>query len=221
MSPKIIGEELQKRDIKIAALTDHNTSLNCPAFKVVCERLGIFPLFGMEAQSVEEVHCLCLFGDLEVAMDFSNYVYDLLPNIKNIPEKTGDQVFVNQDDEILGEIEKYLVISIPLSIEEIEDKVHSLGGIFIPAHVDRPAFSMFSQLDYVPKGNYDALEVTRIPVMVQNPLTKELEPLDTYEYPLVMNSDAHYKEHVGRRTTLLEIEQPLSFEAIRDAIKKL
>jgi len=154
-------------------------------------------------------------------MDFSDFVYELLPNIKNIPEKTGDQVFVNQDDEILGEIEKYLVISIPLSIEEIEDKVHSLGGIFIPAHVDRPAFSMFSQLGYVPKENYDALEVTRIPVMVQNPLTKELEPLDTYEYPLVMNSDAHYKEQVGRRTTLLEIEQPLSFEAISDAIKKL
>jgi len=219
MSPKAIAEELQKRNIKIAALTDHNSSKNCPAFKLACENLGIFPIFGMEAQSIEEVHCLCLFGDLNTAMDFSNEIYELLPNIKNVPEKTGDQVFVNDKDEILGELEKYLIISIPLSIEEIEQKVHKLGGLFIPAHVDRPAFSMFSQLGYIPKGNYDALEVTRIPVMVQNPFSKELEPLETYNYPLLTNSDAHYEEHVGRRTTVLEISEPISFEAIKNAIQ--
>lgn len=218
MSPRVIAEELSKRDIKIAALTDHNTSLNCPAFKLACEKLGIFPLFGMEAQSLEEVHCLCLFEDLKIAMDFSQEIYELLPNIKNIPEKMGDQVFVNEEDEILGEVEKYLVISIPLSIDEIEKKVHDLGGLFIPAHADRPAFSMFSQLGYIPKGNYDAIEVTRIPPMVQNPLTQELEPLETYDYPLISDSDAHYEEHIGRRTTILEIEGNINFDSIRKAL---
>jgi len=218
MSPRVIAEELLKRDIKIAALTDHNTSLNCPAFKIACETLGIFPLFGMEAQSLEEVHCLCLFEDLKIAMDFSQEIYELLPNIKNVPEKMGDQVFVNEEDEILGEVEKYLVISIPLSIDEIEKKVHKLGGLFIPAHADRPAFSMFSQLGYIPKGKYDAIEVTRIPPMVQNPLTQELEPLETYDYPLISNSDAHYEEHIGRRTTILEIEGNITLESIRKAM---
>lgn len=218
MSPRVIAEELSKRDIKIAALTDHNTSLNCPAFKLACEKLGIFPLFGMEAQSLEEVHCLCLFEDLKIAMDFSQEIYELLPNIKNVPEKMGDQVFVNEEDEILGEVEKYLVISIPLSIDEIEKKVHDLGGLFIPAHADRPAFSMFSQLGYIPKGNYDAIEVTRIPPMVQNPLTQELEPLETYDYPLISDSDAHYEEHIGRRTTILEIEGNINFDSIKKAL---
>lgn len=218
MSPRVIAEELSKRDIKIAALTDHNTSLNCPAFKLACEKLGIFPLFGMEAQSLEEVHCLCLFEDLKIAMGFSQEIYELLPNIKNVPEKMGDQVFVNEEDEILGEVEKYLVISIPLSIDEIEKKVHDLGGLFIPAHADRPAFSMFSQLGYIPKGNYDAIEVTRIPPMVQNPLTQELEPLETYDYPLISDSDAHYEEHIGRRTTILEIEGNINFDSIRKAL---
>ena len=220
MSPRVIAEELSQRDIKIAALTDHNTSLNCPAFKIACEKLGIFPLFGMEIQSMEELHLLCLFEDLQVAMDFSQEIYQILPNIKNIPEKTGDQVYVNEDDEILGELEKYLIMSVPLSIEEIEEKVHQLGGLFIPAHVDRPAFSMFSQLGYVPKGNYDALEVTRIPPMVQNPLTNQLEPLDVYSYPLITSSDAHFEEHIGRRTTILEIEGELSFASIKKALKK-
>ena len=220
MSPRVIAEELSQRDIKIAALTDHNTSLNCPAFKIACEKLGIFPLFGMEIQSMEELHLLCLFEDLQVAMDFSQEIYQILPNIKNIPEKNGDQVYVNEDDEILGELEKYLIMSVPLSIEEIEEKVHQLGGLFIPAHVDRPAFSMFSQLGYVPKGNYDALEVTRIPPMVQNPLTNQLEPLDVYSYSLITSSDAHFEEHIGRRTTILEIEGELSFASIKKALKK-
>lgn len=218
MSPRVIAEELAKRNIKIAALTDHNTSLNCPAFKIACEKLGIFPLFGMEAQSMEEVHCLCLFGDLDTAMDFSSEIYEILPNIKNQPEKTGDQVFVNEEDEILGELEKYLIMSIPLSIDDIEAKVHERGGLFIPAHVDRPAFSMYSQLGYVPKGNYDALEVTRIPPSVQNPLTKEQEPLVTYNYPLITDSDAHYEEHIGRRTTILEIQGEVNFHSIKKAL---
>jgi PHP family Zn ribbon phosphoesterase len=151
-------------------------------------------------------------------MDFSQEIYELLPNIKNVPEKMGDQVFVNEEDEILGEVEKYLVISIPLSIDEIEKKVHDLGGLFIPAHADRPAFSMFSQLGYIPKGNYDAIEVTRIPPMVQNPLTQELEPLETYDYPLISDSDAHYEEHIGRRTTILEIEGNITLDSIRKAL---
>lgn len=219
MSPRVIAEELVKRDIKIAALTDHNTSLNCPAFKKICEKLGIFPVFGMEAQTMEELHCLCLFGDIETAMNFSAEIYELLPNIKNIPEKTGDQVYVNEEDEILGEVEKYLITSIPLSIDELEAKVHQLDGLFIPAHVDRPAFSMFSQLGYVPKGNYDGLEVTRIPPMVQNPFNQQLESLETHNYPLLTDSDAHYEEHIGRRTTILEISEELSFDAIKFAIK--
>lgn len=220
MSPRVIAENLAKKNIKIAALTDHNTSLNCPAFKEACEKLGIFPLFGMEAQSQEEVHCLCIFDDLQIALDFSQEIYELLPNIKNIPEKMGDQVYVSEDDEILGEVEKYLVISIPLSIDEIEKRVHQLGGLFIPAHADRPAFSMFSQLGYVPKGNYDAIEVTRIPPMVQNPLSQELEPLETYDYPLISDSDAHYEEHIGRRTTILEIQGEVNFESIKKAISE-
>ena len=79
---------------------------------------------------------------------------------------------------------------------------------------------MFSQLGYVPKGNYDAIEVTRIPPMVQNPLSQELEPLETYDYPLISDSDAHYEEHIGRRTTILEIQGEVNFESIKKAISK-
>ncbi|MDR0721038.1 MAG: PHP domain-containing protein [Treponema sp.] len=199
MSPRYIAELAAARGVKALALTDHNSSLNCPAFAKVCPRLGILPIFGMEATTQEEVHMLCLFTSLEAAMAFNDYAYSVLLPFPNDPEKTGDQVYVDEDDNIEGEVEYYLVNPLELSVDNIEPTAALYGGIVIPAHVDRPAFSMTSQLGVVVKGNWAAVECTRIP-----PVLNEA-PLDTLDYPLITSSDAHYPEHVARRPFDLDI----------------
>ena len=195
LPPSEIARLLAAKGVNLAALTDHNTALNCPAFAASCARYGIIPLFGMEAQSQEECHVLCLFRDLQTALAFSEEIYAQLPPIMNNPDKMGDQVYVDADDNILGEVEKYLVTSCELDIFALAERVHALGGAAIPAHCDRPAFSLASQLGFVPEGPWDALEVVRIP-----------PDIDTKGYPLTASSDAHYPEHVGRRTFELDTE---------------
>ncbi len=209
MSPSTIVKGLKEKGVQIAALTDHNTSLNCPSFEYHCKKAGIASLFGMEAQTQEEVHALCLFSSLEVALAFSNEIYELLPPILNDPEKMGDQVYVDEEDDIIGEVEKYLVTSIDLGIDELAKKVHSLGGLFIPAHIDRAAFSLTSQLGFVPDGDWDALEtVTFPPARVDYIEGKpQRTPIDTLGYPLTMSSDAHFVEHIARRTFDLDFGQ--------------
>jgi hypothetical protein len=177
----------------VLALTDHNSSLNCPAFAKACPPRGILPIFGLEATTQEEIHVLCLFTSLQASLDFSEYAYSLLMPFLNNPDKTGDQVFVDEDDNIEGEVEYYLVNPLELSIDSIEAKTAEYGGIVIPAHVERPAFSMASQLGVVVKGQWTALECTRLPPMLNG------YPLDTLGYPLITSSDAHYPEHVARR----------------------
>jgi hypothetical protein len=199
MSPRYIAGLAAARGVKVLALTDHNSSLNCPAFAKVCPRLGILPIFGMEATTREEVHMLCLFTSLEAAMAFNDYAYSLLLPFPNDPEKTGDQVYVDEDDNIEGEVEYYLVNPLELSVDNIEPRAALYGGIVIPAHVDRPAFSMTSQLGVVVKGNWAAVECTRIPPGLNE------APLDTLDYPLITSSDAHYPEHVARRPFDLDI----------------
>ena len=49
-----------------------------------------------------------------------------MPDIMNIPEKTGDQVYVDENEEILGEVDKYLVTSADVSLEELSEKTRSL-----------------------------------------------------------------------------------------------
>src|SRR5574344_116510 len=83
MSPKKIVEVLKANDIRLAAITDHNSSLNCPSFASLCKKEGIQALFGMEVQTAEEIHVLALFNPLEIALAFSNFIYAHLPAIKN------------------------------------------------------------------------------------------------------------------------------------------
>jgi PHP family Zn ribbon phosphoesterase len=193
LSPRALADLAALRGVRVLALTDHNSSLNCPAFAKVCPPRGIIPIFGMEATTQEEIHVLCLFTSLQASLDFSEYAYSLLMPFLNNPDKTGDQVFVDEDDNIEGEVEYYLVNPLELSIDSIESKAAEYGGIVIPAHVERPAFSMTSQLGVIVKGRWTAIECTRLPPMING------LPLDTLGYPLITSSDAHYPEHVARR----------------------
>jgi len=199
LSPRNILELGAAKKLKLMALTDHNSSLNCPAFAKLAPQFGIIPIFGMEATTSEEIHVLCLFTSLEASMTFNEYAYSILTPFLNNPEKTGDQVYVDEDDNIEGEVEYYLVNPIDLSIDNIGAKVKEYGGIVIPAHVDRPAFSMTSQLGVIVEGPWSALECVRIPPAVNG------LPLNTYGYPLTVSSDAHYLEHIGRRFFDLDV----------------
>jgi PHP family Zn ribbon phosphoesterase len=199
LSPRTLAELAAARGVRVLALTDHNSSLNCPAFARHCRRLGIVPLFGLEATTQEEIHVLCLFTNLPAAAAFSEYAYSLLLPFPNDPEKTGDQVYVDEDDNIEGEVEYYLVNPLDLTVDAIGPKAGEYGGIVIPAHVDRPAFSMASQLGVVVDGPWAAVECTRLPPVFAQ------APLDTLGYPLTTSSDAHYPEHVARRPFELDI----------------
>jgi len=220
LSPRALADLAVLRGVRVLALTDHNSSLNCPAFAKLCPPRGILPLFGLEATTQEEVHMLCLFTDLGASLAFSEYAYSILLPFPNDPGKTGDQVYVDEDDNIEGEVEYYLINPLDLTVDSIGGKVAEYGGIVIPAHVDRPAFSMTSQLGVVVKGPWAALECTRLPPAINR------EALDTLGYPLITSSDAHYPEHVARRpfeldTSLEEIApNGLSGGADMDALKK-
>jgi hypothetical protein len=199
LSPKRLLELGAARGVKLMALTDHNSSLNCPAFAKLSSQYGIIPVFGMEAATNEEIHVLCLFTNLDACMAFNDYAYSIITPFLNNPEKTGDQVYVDEDDNIEGEVEYYLLNPLNLSVENIGEKVNEYGGIVIPAHVDRPAFSMTSQLGVVTNGPWAAIECIRIPPLFN------YSPLDTLGFPLTTSSDAHHSEHVGRRSFELDV----------------
>ncbi len=191
------------------ALTDHNSARNCPAFAHACERVGIFPIFGTETTTREEVHALSLFADLDAALDWGSWVYERLPPIINDPERFGEQIIVDVDENVLGFEDRFLIPAIDASLDEIGAETFDRGGLFIPAHIDRTTTSISSQLGFLPPGRYSALEVTRLP-----------PPIDTAAHTLICDSDAHYIDDVARRSfTFDRAEDTPVFEALVYALE--
>jgi hypothetical protein len=207
-SPSALARTARCRGLDLVALTDHNSALNVPAFAEACRREQIAALFGIEVTTIEEVHVLCLFPESDHAVAFGEELYEALPDIPNDPEKFGDQVYVNVDEVILGEVEKYLVSAAGWTMEETAERCHAAGGLFIPAHVDRSMHSVWSQLGFLPDGAYDAVEITKDPC-----------PIDTRDLPRITDSDAHYLDDVAMRTFTFEADAP-SFVGLRSALAR-
>lgn len=208
MSPLEICRIAEEKELDVIAISDHNSALNSRALEILCRKSHITPLFAIEATCSEEFHSLCLFPTATIAVEFGEHLYKTLISRKNRPEKFGDQVFVDENDNILGELDKYLTGgALPYSSDQLLKMVHEKGGLFIPAHIDRPAFSLSSQLGFVPPDPYDALEITSYPPV-----------LYTGSFPLICNSDAHYPEDIGKRFFVLECKSR-NPEDILQAIK--
>ena len=74
MTPgNIVGMSLLN-GLQIVALTDHNSTKNCPAFFKIAKKHGIIPIAGMELTTAEDIHVICLFRSLEAAMAFGDFV---------------------------------------------------------------------------------------------------------------------------------------------------
>jgi PHP family Zn ribbon phosphoesterase len=205
MSPVQIVDLIRLQNINIVAITDHNATHHGPLVRRLAEPYGIKVFFGAEVTSKEEAHLLCLFEEEEQRVAFQEFIDLNLPQIPNKPEKFGYQVVVNEAEDILQEIEYLLISALAVGVNQIEHEVHRLGGLFIPAHVDKPRYSLTSQLGFIPSDlNFDALELSR------NTSTEVFLASNRYlkQQRFVRNSDAHYLSDIGKQTTSFNIEEP-------------
>ena len=194
MSPNAIVQRARAAGLDAIALTDHNCAFNLPAFAAVCRREGMACLFGLEATTVEEAHMLCLFDRLDAALEAGRLVYDSLPGIPNQPDRFGDQPIVNENEEILGFAEKFLISASAYDIRSLLELVHSLGGLFIPAHIDRSVYGVIAQLGFLPDEDFDAVE-----------LTARGDPALALHYPILRNSDSHQLASIGAGYSEIEV----------------
>lgn len=151
MTPASIAGMASLTGLQLLALTDHNSCGNCEAFMKACKHYGIVPVPGMELTTMEEIHMVCLFPDLENALEFESIVKPRLQPIKNRKEVFGNQLRVNEEDEILGEEEILLISATDIPLVEGYELVKKLGGAAYPAHIDRDSNGIIAILGAVPE----------------------------------------------------------------------
>ncbi len=204
MSPKKIIAKSLERQLDLIAICDHNTAENAAAALREGTRQGLAVLPGMEICSREEVHLVTLFKKIEDALKMQEFIYAHLPG-KNQPEVFGHQVVADEHDQVLGENPRLLIGATQLSLLEIVEKAHHLGGICISSHVDRPSYSLIGQLGFIPEDlHLDAVEVS-----YRVPLDKALTEVPGIKnYPCVTSSDAHFLSDIGQTWTEFILAAP-------------
>ncbi len=162
MTPASIAGFAKLAGIDLIAVTDHNSAQNLPAAQAACAAYGVRLLPGLELNTAEEVHLLCYFARLQDALEMGRQVYEALPDIPCDPAIWGAQLVVDEDDRVRAQPPKLLTAACALSLAEAKALCESLGGLAVPAHVDRDSFSILSQLGFVPgELAFEAFELRR------------------------------------------------------------
>lgn len=215
MTPKAIVGQAKVKGLSIIGITDHNSAENVVAVQGAAKKeamdLTVFP--GLEVTSSEEVHLLALFPDADSALILQRMVYEHLSEGENDPDFWGYQVIIDADDGIIDTNSRLLAGATGIALDPLVEKVHLLNGIAIASHIDREAFSLLSNLGFIPQDlDIDALEIS--------PLTDLKEAKEKYpcrNLPLVSFSDAHTIEDIGKVATRFWLEEP-TLEEVRMAL---
>lgn len=195
------------------AVTDHNSCENAEAVMKVAEGTDLVVLPGLEVETVEEIHMVCLFETIEQAIDLQKEVYSKLPLRPNNPRIFGDQLLMDTEDEPIGKVDKLLSFSTAISIDVLVPMVRDMMGVCIPAHIDRPSYSVLSNLGTLPEHLY-------LPVLEISRFAHIKEYQDMYPNHLIIQaSDAHELGYIGTGAFVLAVEEK-SAAAIIKALRQ-
>lgn len=212
MSPARIVRRAQAAGLDAIAVTDHNSARHVPLADRLCREAGLVLVPGLEAHTSEEIHVLCLFETAEAALAFGEVLYERLPPVRCVPEKMGDQVVVNEREEILETVERYLVNATNWTLTEMIEEVRAAGGLAVPAHADRPSSGVFGRLGFLPP-----LPCPTIEVSPRYDVEKDPAGLSA-RHRLMTGSDAHEPDQIGGAFTRIPVAERTA-RAILDALR--
>ncbi len=214
MIPPLIVREALDHHINLIAITDHNQTANIVAVQKAAQGAPLHVLPGMELQTKEEVHVVCLFDTLEQAYALQERVDRRLPKVHNNADFFGEQFVVDETGDFIRREERLLINSVDVSFDEAFAWVTEIGGLFVPAHVNRQGFGLIANLGLVPPDlPLEVLEISRH--LKVGEAVKKFPQLQGY--PLIQNGDVHsLDDFLG--ANLLMIEEPTIAE-IRLAIR--
>ncbi len=184
MTPANLCGMAMLKGLNMLALTDHNSARNLPAAKACADAYGLLLIPGMEITTREEVHLLGYFPTVDAALAFSEFLRGHMPAKKNKPSFFGNQLVMDEDDNVIAEEDELLIASSDLSLSELVKLIREASGVPVPAHINRGSNGLLINLGFVP----DDLNLTAVEVWRDLPC-----PHTPQEGRVVLHSsDAHY-----------------------------
>ncbi len=221
MIPPLIVEAARMAGLDMIAITDHNSAENAGAVIEAARGSSVKVLPGLEVQSVEGVHLLCLFDTVEQSEAMQETVYERLIQIPTLSSVEGteklfqEQMVVNHLADFVKYCTKPVGVPTTMEIDEVFERAYALGGIMIPSHIDRLETGLCGVLGMLPESPvFEAVEVSR------NLTTEQARARypSVGSLPVFHSSDAHWLSAIGEQRTVLHLERR-SVEEIRLACR--
>ncbi|NTW08085.1 MAG: PHP domain-containing protein [Anaerolineaceae bacterium] len=188
MIPPLIVQTALEKGIHLLAITDHNASANVEAVIEASEGTGLIVLPGIEVQTLEDVHTICLFDSLDQLYALQKIIDENLPSLPNQADHLGVQLIVDKNGDFIAFEDRLLLTSVQISLSELFQLVKKLQGLFIPAHIDRDAYGLMKTLGFIPMDiPIEVLEISRNTSLEQ----ARLRYPQTTDFPLIHSGDAH------------------------------
>lgn len=193
MTPHNIVNMAKICGLEMISVCDHNTLGQQRVMAEVARKLDMGYVYGVEVQSIEEVHLCIYFQDYSRAMAFDAWLKEHLPLIRNDVRYFGNQWLFDEADEVVAGEDVLLLQSVNQSMENIIRKAHQCQGIVSLAHVCDKANSIMTQLGFIPRHlEFDLIEVKN---QAQKEMVQQLHPW-LKEVLWIRNSDAHYLQDI-------------------------
>jgi len=211
MGPHAVMATAKQKGLDIVAITDHNSARNLYSYSIVAAKHDLIFIPGIEVQTSEEIHTIVLFHDIKSAATFSKELHSSLLPIENDPEYFGDQVVVDESEQIADLEPIALINSSRWSFDELLAKAKEVNGFAFPAHVDADSYSIIGQLGFIPEND----QITALGITAKCDDSK-LKNKFSYlkKYNLIRNSDAHYLKDIGSGITEFYLKSPSLEEII-------
>lgn len=204
MTPANIAGMASVAGLQLIALTDHNSIGNCGALVRAAAPFGITALYGMELTTQEEVHVVCLFSNQKSAAEWQAFVSERLQQVENNPDIFGRQCYMDEQDTVLAEEPNLLINATTILFDAVFAPVAELGGIAIPAHIEKPANSLLANLGFVPpQSSFRTVEVRNLNRLAA--LKNEHPYLN--QCRVLSSSDAHYLQDIGAAGQQIFLEE--------------
>ena len=216
MTPPNIANMSYINGLGAIAVTDHNSSRNVAAVMNCAKELPLLVIPGIELCTVEEVHVVCLFPTLEACIEAGVAVEKLLIPIINDPEIFGHQWIMNEEEQITGNMEHLLINATTISIDQVVPFVAQYGGICYPAHVEKPSYSLLSNLGFItPEMGFSTIEVKNMDKLKQHSFGNQM----LQDYKVITSSDAHYLQDISLDEQFIMVKEK-SVASIIDYLKE-
>lgn len=188
MSPNNIAQMAKLHHIDLISVCDHNCLLQQETMAKIAKQYGLRYWYGVELTSKEEVHLLAYFNRFKDVSDFQKEIDECHGSVRNKPSLFGHQWIYDENDLRIKEVQHLLLQALPLSLDELIQRIHKHYGKAVLAHIYGRENGIIHQLGFIPSNL--AIDGIEIKSLDDYPQFKKDYPNLLY-LPIFINSDAH------------------------------